>query len=366
MTITYLSGFETGDAGELIGGLGAGASIQGTTVRTGAYALKQAGTISSTGTLTSSPTQYCIRCYLQVPALPGADQLIVKDTRTGTARLTLNLTSAGKMKVADAGASLGLTATTGTAVLSINTWYRIEMACDLAANGVVKVWVDGTLDINTTHTSDLSASPMTATQFQGAANPNEYFFDDIRIDTGTTTPPGAGRIIARQGATGAPNADAWTKTGLATSALCWSETPLSATNNCNTATASAAQTMLLASFGATQAGHGPEFIDSADTINAQKIGLVGKTSNATTDGADSIRRRVGGVNTDVAISAFTTADLWREAAIITSLTFANLTDGTTEIGVLKTATGTRTHTVEDMWMMLDYTPVPVLMAQALM
>lgn len=353
--VAYFSGAESGDTSEL-STTGAGSSAQTSTVKTGAYAFKVAGTacVLKSGL---SVTQSVIRAYIQ-PTSAAADVFI---EGTPTNRAILTVTAALKLQLHDGGSTLGLASTTGTTVLTAGVWYLIEMALDLAAGGVVKAWINGNLELNLTHTNDVSATPTERYKITGAANPNEYFFDDIRFDTGGVTEIGRGQCIARQGTTGSPTNDAWTKNGAATAALCWSNTPFSTSTNCSTATASAAQTMFIAGFNATQSGHGSEVLGSTDTINATKIGLVGKTSNATTDGADSIRRRVGGVNTDQAITAFTTSDAYRE--ILATLTYANLTNGTTEIGVVKTATGSRTHTVEDMWIMIDYTPFPFVVSR---
>lgn len=358
MTVAYFTGFETGSSSE-ISALGAGASIQGTTVRSGAYALKAATSQSTIASGLFSSTQTVFRFYLQVPAIPAADTIFFR-TLPSSGRLELDLTNGGNIKVSDPGGGLGLSTTTGTAVISAGVWYRIEVAIDLAAGGIIRVWVDGTLDIDTTHTSNKTANPNSGLLLFGAASPNEYFFDDIRIDTGTLTAIGAGAVILRQPITGgSPTYDAWSKSSGTDAGALWDNTPFGTTDFCSTATASAAQTAIVASFASTQAGHGSETLGSGDTINAAKIALVGKTSNATTDGADSIRRRVGGSDTDVAITAYTAFDLYRDTGIITGLTFSDLTSASTEIGTVKTATGSRTHTVEDVWLMIDYTAAPL-------
>lgn len=225
------------------------------------------------------------------------------------------------------------------------------MALAQAAGGAIKVWVDGTLDINITHTTDVTATPIDNFTLNGAATPNEYFFDDIRIDTGTLTPPGAGQIIARQGLTGAPTNNAWTKTGAATSALCWSDTPFSTATNCNSATSAAAQTMLVEKFSITQTGHGTQVVGAGDTVNAAKTAVIAKEATA---GGGSIRRRVNGTDTDTAKSPATT-DAYLDDGIWTT-TVANL--DLLEAGYVKSADANLT-TVEDVWVIVDYTPAAV-------
>lgn len=363
MTIAYFIGFETGDASEL-NTLGSGASIQSTTVHSGAYAIDN-GSSRSNLILGLSATTSVIRDYFNTDTIPGADTNVLAElATTSTNRLLVIMDSTGALGVVDAASTLGLTRTIGSVILSANQWYRVEVALDLAAGGIVKVWVDGTLSVNTTHSNNVSGTTTDGWAVYGGTG--VWAHDDIRIDTGTLTPPGAGRCIARQPITGGTpsGGDAWTKSSGTDAGALWDNTPFDTTDFCSTATASAAQCAVLASFGSTQTGHGSEVLGSSDTINASKIGLVGKTSNAASDGADSIRRRVGGANTDTAITAYTTSNAYRAIAPITGITYANLTDGTTELGTVKTGTGSRTHTVEDVWWFIDYTPAVAAVGSA--
>lgn len=348
MTIAYICGFETGDASEM-NTLAAGSSIQGTTVRTGAYALKAAAALSKLqANSILAATQSVIRFYLNVPALPGVATTLLVEATGASNRMGLRFNASNKLEVFDGGATLGLTTTAGTASFNTGQWYRIELALDLAASGVVKIWVDGVLDINTTHTNDVSASLTGSYQVRGAANPNEYFWDDIRIDTGTVSPPGAGQIIARQGLTGTPTYDSWTKVGAATAALCWSDTPFSITTNCTSIVSAQAQTMLVEKFSITQTGHGTQVVGSGDTINAAKTALIVKEATA---GGGSIRRRVNGTDTDTA-TVPTTADKYFDDGIWTT-SVANL--DLLEAGYVKSGDVNLT-TVEDVWVIVDYTP----------
>ena len=345
-SVFFFSGLETGDGGEFLS-LGTGASVQTGTVRTGGYALKNADTQASQLFNTLAATQTVLRFYLQVPAIPGSATLVAYENGGTAARLFINLNTTATLQVGDFGSSLGLVTINGTAVLSTGVWYRIELAYDLAAGGVVKVWVDGVLDINTTHSSNVSATTTKEYDLSGGTSPNEYFFDDIRVDQGGLTPVGAGQTIARQGKTGTPTYDTWTKNGAATAALCWSNTPFSAGTNCTKAT-SGAQTMLVGAFSASGSGtEGAQTIGASDTINACKTAIVGKTALAS---AGTIRRRIGGVDTDTAIS-LTTSDKYFDDGIWTTTT-ANL--DTAEIGAV--AGTVNLDTVEDCWLIVDYTP----------
>lgn len=347
--VRYICGFETGDASEITV-LGAGSAVQTSVVRTGAYALQVGSSFCTINALAFlAATQSVIRVYYQSPALPGAALNIITERPTaGGTRLFLALNASNGIQVADNGATLGLVTTAGTATFSPNQWYRIEMAFDLAAGGAIKVWVDGVLDINTTHSSDVSAATTGTYSLFGRASPNQPFYDDIRIDTGGIAPIGAGQIIARQGLTGTPAYDTWTKTGAATAALCWSDTPFSAATNCNSAVSAAKQTMLVAPFSATQSGHGIETIGASDTVNAVKTAMIVKTVSG--DATGQILRRVNGVDTATTFTD-TAADVYHDDGIWTT-TPANL--DLLEAGLIH-GNNTRVTTVEDVWVIVDYT-----------
>jgi hypothetical protein len=347
--VAFICGFETGDGSE-IQTLGSTSAIQSSTVRTGNYA-DQVAAIGSqlTGNAFLAATQSVIRGYLQVPALPGAPTSLITESTAGTNRLRLRFNASNNLQITDLGVTLGLTTTAGTATFNTGQWYRIEMALDLAASGVVKVWVDGTLDISVTHTNDVSASLTGAYTIHGAASPNQYFWDDMRIDKGGVAAIGAGQCIARQGKAGAPAFDTWTKTGLATAALCWSETPFSATNNCNSAVSAAKQTMLVEKFSITQSGHGSQVVGSSDTVNACKTAFIMNTVSGDATGA--IIRIINGAETDTIVTD-TASDKYLDDGIWTT-TAANL--DLLEAGV-KHGNNTRLTTVEDGWVIVDYTP----------
>lgn len=346
MTIFYWTGFETGDASELPV-LGSGASVQATTVRTGGYALKQDNTAGQTVfTNTISTTKAVARVYFRfdfsTPAgSPG--RLISFDlTVSGNPPLVM-LDATRKLVVSD---SVGVT-TTGSTVLAINTWYRIELIVDLSVpNGVLKVLLNGATEINTTDSSG-NTDTIVQVRLIGDTAGNQYW-DDVRIDTATLTAIGAGMCIARQGIAGTPTYDAWTKNGAATAALCWSETPYATGKNCSDNVLNDAQTMVvdLFTFDPGRTVEGVQGLNTGDTINAVKVALIAKTAVA---GNITVRRRVGGADTDATV-ALTTSDAYYQTAFFTD-TVANL--NAYEIGVKDLLIAT-TETVEDMWMMVEF------------
>lgn len=186
-TIAKVIDFETGD-GTQMAALGALSSVQTANVNSGLFSLKQAAGASTPKTGLAS-TQTAIRLYLYVPALPGSAMVFLIEN--STARLDVRLNTNGTMAVLDAGSTLGLTLRTGTAVIPAATEFRFELVYDLAAGGVIQTYINGVLDINTTHSNDVTALVTDRYRIAAQANPNEWYYDDIRIDTGTLTPIGA-------------------------------------------------------------------------------------------------------------------------------------------------------------------------------
>lgn len=239
--------------------------------------------------------------------------------------------------------------------ISPNTEYLIESKIVVSATaGVLELKVNGTvvatgssLNTGTNNVDDVSVG--TSQPAGGCTGTGT--FDHVIVSDGAYIGPGYS--IARQLVAGTPTYDAWTKNGAATAALCWSETPFSAAKNCSNLGLGNAQTALVGSFnlaGSAQEGSG--IISSIDTINAGKTAMIAK---ATVGGNLSIRRRVAGADTDT-VKAITTADAYYDDGIWTP-TFTNLSAGTTEIGAVDTVAGV-TDTVEDMWLIVDYTQGP--------
>ncbi len=314
-TVIYFSGVETGDFGEL-DVIGAGSSVVTTPVHTGTYS----ASIGSAAVTTikaggfGSQVIHSLRCYFYIPLGTGFNLY----PRGAAATMMRMFTDGSGDKIRIIAGTLTPAVTTGTTVVPSDRWNLFEYALDAASGGVLQVWLNGNLEINTTHTG---ADTLLNVQLQGSFN-NCYVDDILMMDD--LRKVGVGGCIARQGLAGTPTYNAWTKNGAATSALCWSDTPFATATNCS------------------------------DTINACKVGMVAKTASA---GNTTIRRRVGGADTNVT-KALTTSDAYSEATIFTD-TLANL--DAYEIGVSNAQVATL-QTVEDMWMIVDFTES--LMAQA--
>lgn len=348
-SVAWFSGFESGDFGEL-NSVGSGGTVQGTTTRSGAYAL----TLTTSGSAYFleaglASTQTVFRGYLNIAAVPGSTIDVVGFRTAAANRLHLELKSTGIFQVREGpGTPMGLTTTSGTAVLALGQWYRIELIEDLAAGGVVKLLINGTVDIDTTHINDVTGTPTDNVPIFGLTG-SSFYWDDLRIDTGGLTAIGAGQCIARQPLTGGtPTYNDFTKSSGSDAGALWDNTPFDTTDFCSSSTSAHVQTAVISSFSAVQTGHGVQIINPRDTINACKSVVVAKRA---TSGNPSIRRRIGGADTDTA-RAMTASDAHYDDNVWTT-TLASL--NTAEIGVLKAA-DTNLTTVEDVWLMVDYTP----------
>jgi hypothetical protein len=79
----------------------------------------------------------------------------------------------------------------GQTTLANNTWYTIRVAYDAAAGGVVRLWIDDVLEIDTTHS--LAGAPVADAKISGRLNSNNYF-DDFWIGDSAAEPP-FGQIV---------------------------------------------------------------------------------------------------------------------------------------------------------------------------
>jgi len=348
MAVAYICGFETGDGSEVNTLTG---TIQSTIVSSGNYALKIASNQGRTTFVKGlAATQSSTRIRFFFDALPTNDVAFFSEAPTsGSSRLQAVLRTTGVLNISDAGGTIGMSTQIPSNILNPNQWYTINYVFDLAAGGVVQFYLDGVNIVNTTHSNDVTGSP--TDQWRAAnfvvSNSNLYY-DDVRIDTGTTTFVASGKILARQGRIGTPTYDAWTKSTGTTAYTLWSDTPFVATSNCTSSTSGSSQSMVINPFSIIQTGHGTEVIRNIDTINACKTAVIIKRA---TSGNPSILRRINGTTTNTAITA-TTSDAYFDDGIWTTAS-SNL--DLLEAGVTKAADGNLT-TVEDVWVIVDYSP----------
>lgn len=361
MARKFICGFETGDFSECGGSAAGTSAVQGTTVRSGAYAAKFS---SGANGYRESKTGFNLatafaRFYVCISANPTAkvDFFGFDDSADVKFITKLKLTTSGTIETLNGSTGSDVSLGTGTAVLTtgLGNWNLIEVKTVVSAgSGIVEVKVNGVTDQTYTGLTNNAAGNIDRIQWgPSGGNPGiDEYYDDISVDD--TAYCGDGKIIARQPKTGGtPTYDQYTKSSGTDGGALWDNTPFTTTDFCSDATNAHAQTGVISLFSATQTGHGTDIVGSSDTVNAVKVAQVAKTSATTSSGAlASIRRRVNGTDTDTSIS-LTTADAYYETAIFTT-TAANL--DLLEAGAVH-GNSTRTHTIEDVWVIVEYTPV---------
>jgi hypothetical protein len=352
MAVLFFSGFETGSIAEWTDNAVI-AAVSTTGPRTGTYCLNRA-TDASTGylgraslnkttiyvrayvyfggtTYTSGGTSTFLATYTNLNALLLNVRLISTSTSTLVLRLYNNATQIGS-----------------DVAVSADTWYRLEVRYTTGSGtGIMELKLDGS---SVASASNLTlASALDKVRFGtvvGSLVGVTLRVDDVLFDDAAY--PGAGQCIAKQGRSGVPNANDFTKSNASTIDTVWSDTPFSAATNAFSpgTAATEAQTMLIATTG----------IASGDTINACKFSSVAVRSGGTTR-TFQMRRRVNASNTDTT-KTLTTSDAYYEDGIWSTTTA--LIDSV-EIGWVKSGgTGGMTLTVEDCWLMVDYNPAPLV------
>jgi hypothetical protein len=364
----YMSGFELGTAG-VAGGdyaVAGGITVQSTIVHSGNYASKNTSTLAhlvssgfGTGNSAISTSTISCRFYAYFAGTPTVSANTTQDYTTVAGVVvgmrTLLVDSGGSnFRMQISGTFGGFSTTTGTTPIVANTWYRIDTIYDAASGGVGKVYVNGVLDINTTHTGTNAAVDRISISGVNSAGQEHYYDDFFCTDTLNLGPNG--KVIVRQGKAGSPTDTGFTLTSCSTIDECWSETPVGTTKvAANASSASAvAQTMLEHEFSTTQTGHGSEVLVSSSTINGVQIMCQAATSSTSSGrAAGNIRKYVNGAGpTDTAIT-LTLAYLVHKSAVFTD-TVPNLDQY--EIGWKKDASALAgVHTVADCWMQVDFT-----------
>lgn len=223
MAYLNICGFETGDLLEAISTSGT-LSAQGTTKRTGAYALKlnpTAGTAffviakydGNGQNATLGTANVYSTLYLNIGTLPGADCEIM--TYSGTThyfRVVLKTTGALQLQYINSGAvwtNIG----SASSALSSGTWYRIEFSATNTATGGsegCELKLDGSVVATGTGLTTFSPGNINylylGNPITGGAT-YVIYYDDIAVSDSAY--PGAGQVnILKPNATG--NYTAWT------------------------------------------------------------------------------------------------------------------------------------------------------------
>jgi hypothetical protein len=359
MSAVAMIGFETGDLSELPS-IQTGSAIQ-LGGQYGAYCIR----ITATNTSLfqdlingRSDSRIFVRFnYRHAANLTGLDKLrqvifwyeVTTENVKAIMYVTIKANGDVFVEFQDATFTTLISSTFAAASFKPETWHSFQFDITNGTSSPAQVWVDGK-SIGTTSTGNFLASTWYGHALYVTPDATLWFdVDDYILDTASL--PGVGGQIARQGLTGTPTYNAWTKNGAATSALCWSNTPFTTGTNCSDSVLNDAQTMLVAPFNVPSAGDGPGFTAVNCVVNGCKVAMISKTASA---GNITIRRRVGGADTDATV-AITTTDGYDETPVFTD-TITNI--NSYEIGVVNAQTATL-QTVEDMWMMVDYTLVDI-------
>lgn len=134
-----------------------------------------------------------LRLYLRLPSYPTvAEQQLITARNPTTAAGGLNITTAGALRVTKLGGAAIFT----SPALSLETWYRVEMAWEVGTDATTgKVWFslfvgDSTTPVSTfsTAATDLGVDLLKGAQWgkHSANNSAEYFFDSIEMDDAST------------------------------------------------------------------------------------------------------------------------------------------------------------------------------------
>jgi hypothetical protein len=374
-TILFVSGFEmqSPQSSPNIDGLDlsnpAGTSPYVTTpVHSGGRALQLAATnvyflgnnaADPTNQVPASTTTMSCRMYVYFPAdgssLAEPSFAFLLDYRAGgTTGFRSGLVASGSnrfMQISSSGA--GFSTTVGTINIIKQTWYRIDFVYDAGLNGVGKIYVNGVLDVNTTHTGTNGAITIVAPG--GSAGGTTI--DDVRCDDGLSVVPD-GKVITRTGKAGTATDTGFTLSGCTTIDECWSETPPSTTKTANSGstTSAVAQTMLLHGFSTTQTGFGSETLTGSEILTVGFLACIAKTSLTTSGGnAGNLRWYINGAGpTDTAKTINTVDHGYKSSYATTPPSVANL--DLMEIGWKKDASAAaRTQTVTDCWYNIEYT-----------
>lgn len=313
MAILNITGFETGDASEAVGGLSGTASIVTSPVRTGTYALRCNPTTTGTGftsiqshssttgaaaSFTPNTHRY-LRFYFRYATKPSSNHEIICQISSGSGRgathLEVRLDSSGNLRAYRSTTALA----TGATVLAANTWYRIEVKRELGTNAAWEVKIDGVSEIS--GTANFGASTGTTLAIGKILNRNsntvDFFFDDVSVsDSGY---PGAGAVLALL-----PNANGNYQT--------WSIGAGAGSHyeNVDEVPHDSDTTYLLSSLGSgdaeTEALQATATVGISGTIAVAKSVAIAKR-NGGTNGAVRLRLRSGSTDSDTSADATTTA-----------------------------------------------------------
>jgi hypothetical protein len=354
-TLFWFSGAESGDITEFAGGQGAGTPVvQTTTKRSGAYALKCPSGSQATARVNFGAAAADVFCrfYLFIASNPSVKTRVWQTGGAGSNQFDLNLKTDGVLEFA----YNGTVESTGSTPVTLSAWNLIEIHFVRSATvGGMECLLNAGLEFSRFNL-DTGAGPGNNALFRFGPRDGggqDVYYDDMAVATGAYIGPG--QCVAVQGKSGTPTYDAWTKNGAADAFGCWSQTPFDASKNCSDTLTNDKQTMLVDDAALTAA------IGAADAINGAMVVMVAKCASSNIN--VQIMRRIGGADTFSANKVLSTADRFHPGGVVLGNTStmdiftdtrANL--AAAEIGV-RDQNSSILATVEDVWLMVDFTPI---------
>lgn len=295
MTVLAFLGFECGANGPANNAFGT-FSYQTSIVRKGTYAGRcnpvgaasggwTIGTVDAAGAFTnpgfSSTTMYTSFYFYPAAWQASAEHMHTINTAAGIA-LSLRINSVGKLILHD---SNGTQVATGTTVLTLNTWYKIEMKANVGSAKAYEVRINGVSEIS--GTCDQSTTAFTKIFLGKSANLGsssvDWYYDDFIVDDAGYPADGEVKLLA-------PNANGSTQQ--------WtSGTNASDYNEVKEVPADGGTTYVKCGTGGSQVALFKVATLGAGTINAVMTSILVREDTAVTS-SNHHRVRSGGNNFD--------------------------------------------------------------------
>ncbi len=320
-------------------------------------------------TLTNSTTEIFTKIFVYVSITSNPTSLhsenFIRHINTGStevSKIVIKTDTSGAVTIGAVN-SIGSTSSSFVA-LTTNAWHKIEFKTTISSTtGIVEMLVDdsttATLSSQNTGTALISSLTLGVQNPANNAGDITYFVDDVSVDDEEY--PGWSLVIARQGTSGTPEEDAFTKSSGTDAYLLLSDTPANVSTFCvSPGTGNPLiQLMYIAPFTASATAHGNATIDSGrgDVLNTTSV-----VGNAKRSGGSGRTHQIG--------LRYTGGFYWSTVTLSTSdayygsFTQDQLGGGGSlsqlnvgQVGAQKTGgAGGQTMTINDLWVMADYTP----------
>lgn len=367
-------------------------TVQGTTVRTGTYALQISSLSSGAAKAISlrlpgaaGDGPYFFRTYFRYATAPTGDNAIIRltNTDTGSTVAGVRLTSAGALKLFNGGSQVGST----SSALTVNTWYRIEIKYDRTPAGgseVLELLIDGVSVASSsslTFSNSILAFGLGGNLQLEAQTTGSWFFDDVAVNDATgsfqTSYPGEGQVLTlHANAAGDNNGFGTEVGGVAGSSNNYTRVSEVTPDDSTTYNASATNGVI----DDLSIDNTPAAVGASDTINVvqvtvrrlQETSVVGMATSSVRLKADS-----AGTVSSSALGSLSTSGIWFNFTYATTtslsgsfntaypLTLYQTPDGgswskslldSTQIGYTLTSNGSNPMRFTKVWLTFDFTP----------